>query len=70
MLGGIGAIEKHSKRTIAKIGNTAANVSVNFSLSLECVNLNALYRLSSRYLYLLVLAMNGCLLIFVHEIRA
>lgn len=35
MLGGIGAIEKHSNSTIASIGMTAFNVSVNFSLNLE-----------------------------------
>ena len=35
ILGGIGAIEKHSNSTIASIGMTAFSVSVNFSLNLE-----------------------------------
>ena len=34
-LGGIGAIVKHSNKTIASIGMTAFKVSTNFSLNLE-----------------------------------
>jgi hypothetical protein len=33
MLGGIGAIVKHSNKTMARIGSTAFRVSVNFSLN-------------------------------------
>ena len=40
MLGGIGAIVKHNNNTIAKIGNTAFKVSVNFSWNLERVDCN------------------------------
>jgi len=35
ILGGIGAMEKHSSRTMASIGMTAFRVSVSFSLNLE-----------------------------------
>ena len=35
ILGGIGAIVKQSTNTIARIGNTASSVSVNFSENLE-----------------------------------
>lgn len=37
MLGGMGAMVKHSSKTMPRIGNTAFNVSENFSLNLECV---------------------------------
>ena len=46
MLGGIGAIEKHKSKTIARIGRTAFNVSVSFSLNFERLNNNYIKRLS------------------------
>jgi hypothetical protein len=35
MLGGIGAMEKHSSNTMPKIGKTAFRVSDNFSFTLD-----------------------------------
>ena len=46
ILGGMGAIEKHSSKTIARIGRTAFNVSVSFSLNFERLNNNYIKRLS------------------------
>jgi hypothetical protein len=46
ILGGIGAIEKHKSKTIARIGRTAFNVSVSFSLNFERLNNNYIKRLS------------------------
>lgn len=40
MLGEIGAIVKHSKRTIAMIGSTALMVSINFSRKFDGRNFN------------------------------
>lgn len=40
MLGEIGAIVKHSKRTIAMIGSTALIVSINFSRKFDGRNFN------------------------------
>lgn len=38
ILGGIGAMEKHSSNTMAKMGKTAFKVSISFSLNLDCKN--------------------------------
>ena len=46
ILGGIGAIEKHRSKTIARIGRTAFRVSESFSLNLERLKINYIKRLS------------------------
>ena len=46
MLGGMGAIEKHKSKTIARIGRTAFRVSVSFSLNFERLSNNNIQRLS------------------------
>lgn len=51
MLGGIGAIVKQSNNTIAKIGNTAFRVSVNFSSNLDKL-INKIYVFLSKYFYI------------------
>ena len=46
ILGGIGAMVKHSNSTMSKIGITAFRVSISFSLNLERKNNNDYQRLS------------------------
>ena len=49
ILGGIGAIVKHKRSTIARIGRTAFNVSESFSLNFERLKNNNIKRLSFCY---------------------